>query len=160
MNEDRLRRLHRLRKADTDERALAVARDEARLRDAQADEADSVRLRDGLRARLATTAGAGRSVRADVLAGHHEVAEHGVRSVVRFTRRVAETDRLLAASREAVRKARTEEERIERLLVEAIERRRREVQAADEKERDEMATIRRRHGRAEGLHVFGGGEAP
>lgn len=160
MNEDRLRRLHRLRKADTDERALAVAREEARLRDAQAAEANSIRLRDGLRVRLATAADAGRSVRADVLAGHHEVAEHGVRSVVRFTRRVAETARLLAASREAVRKARTEEERIELLLVEAVERRKREAQAADEKERDEMATIRRRHGMDGGVGLFGGGEAP
>ncbi len=158
MNEERLRRLHRLRKADTDERALAVARDEARLIAAQAAEAESVRVRDGLRARLAAASGHGRSVTAEALQGQHEAVEHGVRAVVRSRRRVAESDRLLAASREAVRRARTEEERVEVLLVEAAERRRRETEAADEKERDEIATIRRPHAVAEGLAGGIGGE--
>lgn len=160
MNEDRLRRLHRLRKADTDERALAVRRDEARLLAAQAAEAASVRERDALLGRLAEAAGPGRQVRADVLLDHHHSAEHGVRSVVRMRRRVAESDRLLEVSRQAARKARTEEERVEALLVEAVAQRRREAEAADERERDELATIRRRHVVVEGPGVYGGGEAP
>ncbi len=158
MNEERLRRLHRLRKADTDERALTVARDEARLRDAEAAEAESIRRRDGLRAELAEATRAGAQMRADLLADRHEVAEHGVRSVVRFTRHVAERDRLLQASREAARRARTEEERVQVLLVAAMEERRRAALEAEEKERDEMATIRRGFQTAEENDASMGGE--
>lgn len=145
MNEERLRRLHRLRKASTEERALAVARDEARLRAAQGDEAESIRRRERLRAELQAVATAQGPVSAEVLADRHRGAEIGVRSVVRFTRRVAENRRLLQVSREAARAARAEEERLHVLLVEAVERRLHEAATVEEKERDEIATMRRRH---------------
>lgn len=144
MNAERLTRLHRLRRATTDRKAVAVAQEQVRVGEARLAESRGVAAREQMRAALAEGSRQGGAIATADLNDRHAGAEHGVRAAVRLARHVVEAERLLDGARADVRVAWTEEQRIEVLLTAQRERHRAETQRLDGLEHDELATVRHR----------------